>query len=147
MSPRAGAAGTVYQGYPQVSIERTVEWSDTDASGHHYHGVIMRWAEAAEAALLAELGLSHLFGGIPRVRYEVDYRNRLWFGQTVRIDLRIARVGNSSLRYEFVVCSGDTVAAEGALTAARAAPDSPNSVGWPPDIRAALTGSGGAGCT
>lgn len=125
---------------PSVVVHRQVEWSDTDASGHHHHGAVIRWVEAAEAELLRQQGVSHLWGRIPRVHYEVDYRDRLWFGQDIEVEMSVGRVGRSSVRYEFVVRSGDVVAATGALVAALAEPDSPTAAPWPEAERAALTG-------
>ncbi|MGD9989687.1 acyl-CoA thioesterase [Pseudonocardia sp.] len=126
---------------PAVTIRRTVEWSDTDASGHHYNGVVLRWVEAAEAELLGRLGLAGLFGRIPRVRYETDFRARLWFGDEVEIDLTIGHVGTTSMRYDFEVRSGTTVAAAGSTTVVNATPDAPAAIPWPDDVRAALAGS------
>lgn len=49
----------------KVTIERTVEWYDTDAAGHQHHSCIVRFVEAAEAALLREHDLAWLFGETP----------------------------------------------------------------------------------
>jgi acyl-CoA thioester hydrolase len=127
---------------PSVVIERKVEWVDTDAAGHHHHGAVLRWVEAAESVLLDRLGVGQLFGRIPRVHYEVDYRGRLWHGQTGRVELAITRVGERSARYEFEVRAGDTVAATGNLVIAMAAPDAPRAVPWPDDVRSALSSGG-----
>lgn len=124
---------------PAITITRRVEWVDTDASGHHHHGVILRWVEAAEAELLRRHGQDELFGRIPRVRYEVDYRQRLWFGQLVDIELVLARLGDKSIRYEFTVRSGPTVAATGCMVIACAAPDSPRAAEWPEEVRSAFS--------
>ena len=37
--------------HPRASVERTVEWVDTDASGHQHNSAVMRWVESAEAEL------------------------------------------------------------------------------------------------
>jgi acyl-CoA thioester hydrolase len=126
---------------PTVTITREVEWPDTDAAGHHHHSVVLRWVEAAEAELLRRHGQDGLFGRTPRVRYEVDYSERLWFGQTVEIELAIARLGEKSMRYEFTIRSGSGVAATGAMVVAFAAPDAPRALPWPEDVRVALEGS------
>ena len=123
---------------PTVTIGRTVEWSDTDASGHYYNGVVLRWVEAAEAELLGRLGLADLFGRIPRVRFEADFRARLWFGDRVEIDLTVGHVGTTSMRYDFAVRAGSTVAATGSTTVVHATPDSPTATPWPPRVRSAL---------
>jgi acyl-CoA thioester hydrolase len=122
-----------------VRVTRRVEWVDTDAAGHHHHGAVLRWVEAAETELLRSLGVEGLFGRIPRVRYEVDYSARLWFGQDVEISVEIVHVGRTSLRYAFEVAAGDVTAATGQLVIVYAEPDSPGAVPWPADIRAKLT--------
>ncbi len=87
----------------KVTIERTVEWFDTDAAGHQHHSCIVRFVEAAEAALLREHDLAWLFGETPRVRHEINYRSRLWFGETVTVTLKVVRLvlplSNTPSRY------------------------------------------------
>jgi acyl-CoA thioester hydrolase len=129
------------EGAPQVTIERLVEWPDTDAAGHYHHSTMVRWVEAAEADLLDHLGIVQLFGVIPRVRYEVDYKARLWFRDRVVVQLWVADVGRASVRYEFVVRRGDEVAAAGAMTAVNIDPEGGRAEAWPGDVRAVLTGS------
>lgn len=121
-----------------VTIERQVEWPDTDASGHYHHSAVIRWVEAAEAELQRQLGLTELFGTTPRVHYEVDYLARLWFRDVVRIVLSVAEVGGASLRYEFEVRRGDEVAARGHLVCVNADPEGAGATRWPEDIRTAL---------
>jgi acyl-CoA thioester hydrolase len=129
------------EGAPQVTIERLVEWPDTDAAGHYHHSTMVRWIEAAEADLLDQLGIVQLFGVIPRVRYEVDYKARLWFRDRVAVQLWVADVGRASVRYEFVVRRGEEVAAAGAMTAVNIDPEGGRAAAWPGDVRAVLTGS------
>jgi acyl-CoA thioester hydrolase len=129
------------EGAPEVTIERVVEWPDTDAAGHYHHSTLVRWVEAAEADLLDQLGVVQLFGVIPRVRYEVDYTARLWFRDRVAVRLWVADVGRTSVRYEFVVRRGDEVAAAGAMTAVRIDPAEGTPAAWPDDVRAVLAGA------
>lgn len=128
---------------PSVTIERTVEWQDTDAAGHYHHATVIRWVEAAEAALHERLGLPELFGTVPRVRYEVDYLARLWFRDRVRITLRTAHLGRTSVRYEFAVDRDGETAARGAMTCVLMERDGSGTASWPDQVRAAL----GAGLT
>jgi YbgC/YbaW family acyl-CoA thioester hydrolase len=125
-----------------VVVERRVEWSDTDAAGHHHHSAVLRWAEAAETELLRRLGLDELYGSIPRVHYEADYRGRLWFGETVRIELRVEKVGTTSLHYGFEVHGRDGLAATGRMSIARAAARATSSEPWTPE-QARLFGTAG----
>jgi YbgC/YbaW family acyl-CoA thioester hydrolase len=127
---------------PSVVLHRRVEWHDTDAAGHHHHGAVLRWVEAAESELLRRRGVADLFGRIPRVHYEVDYRARLWFGQPIQVELAVAAVGEKSVRYEFVVRGDDVVAATGNMVITMAAPDSPRAVPWSPEVRVALSTGG-----
>jgi acyl-CoA thioester hydrolase len=123
-----------------IVVQRVVEWSDTDASGHYHHSTVIRWVEAAEQSLYERLGVT-LFGTTPRVRYEVDYLARLWLGDRLDVELTLASVGRTSLRYEFAVRRGDVVAARGAMVCVNSDPDSSGTAAWPDDVRTTLTGA------
>ncbi|GGP89754.1 acyl-CoA thioesterase [Streptomyces melanogenes] len=136
--PDGGAANL-----PSVVIERRVEWPDTDAAGHYHHSTVVRWVEAAEAVLLRRLGLAHLFGSTPRVHFEADYRARLWFGDLVRVELRVVKVGTTSLHYAFMVGSrGEEAAATGRMTIVHSAARANGATPWPDEVRERLAGSG-----
>jgi acyl-CoA thioester hydrolase len=130
-----------------VTIERVVEWPDTDAAGHYHHSAVIRWVEAAEAELHERLGLPELFGRVPRVRYEVDYLARLWFRDRVQIDLEVASVGTTSLVYAFVVRRGSEQAAKGRMVCVQSDPDGERTTPWPDDVRATLLAPTGGGAT
>ncbi|TDU79891.1 2-aminobenzoate-CoA ligase [Streptomyces sp. KS 21] len=139
----AGCPEALVPHLPSVVIERRVEWPDTDAAGHYHHSTVVRWVEAAEAVLLRRLGLAHLFGSTPRVHFEADYRARLWFGEAVRIELNVAKVGASSLHYVFTVHGGgDVEAAAGRMVIAHSASRATGTTPWPADVREVLTKSG-----
>ncbi|MCX5409391.1 acyl-CoA thioesterase [Streptomyces sp. NBC_00335] len=137
---------------PSVVVERRVEWTDTDAAGHYHHSTVIRWVEAAEAVLLRRLGLSHLFGSTPRVHFEADYRARLWFGEAVRTELRVTKVGTSSLHYAFTVRGepgpegpegpDGAVAASGRMVIAHSAARATGTTPWPAEVREVLTKAG-----
>src|SRR4051812_35409398 len=84
-----------------------VEWMDTDAAGHHHNTAVMRWVESAEAALMRERGLLEYFGAAPRVRHEVDFESRLWFGQEVTATVVLERMGTSSMEFSYEVWGGE----------------------------------------
>ena len=125
---------------PSVTVERMVEWPDTDAAGHYHHSSVIRWVEAAEAALHSQLGLDDLFGTVPRVRYEVDYLARLWFRDLVQITLEVADVGRTSLTYAFTVRRDGEVAARGRMVCVNADPKGAGATAWGDDVRARLGG-------
>jgi acyl-CoA thioester hydrolase len=76
------------------------------------------------------------------VRYEVDYRARLWFGDLVDIEVAVAEVGRTSVRYAFEVRRGVDVAATGALVAVHSDPAADGVQPWPSEARTALTTAG-----
>lgn len=128
---------------PSVVVERRVEWTDTDAAGHYHHSTVVRWVEAAEAVLLHRLGLSHLFGSTPRVHFEADYRARLWFGDAVRTELKVTKVGSASLHYAFTVRGEQGgEAATGRMVIAHSAAHATGSTPWPADVRERLGTAG-----
>ncbi|MCG6495661.1 hypothetical protein MCM47_29700 [Kitasatospora sp. A2-31] len=92
--------------------------------------------------LLRRLGLAGLFGRIPRVHFEADYRERLWFGDPVRTELRVLRVGGSSLHYAFEVHGPLGLAATGRMSVVHAAAQAKGAEPWPPEVRRALAESG-----
>lgn len=129
----------------QATLTRTVDWVDTDAAGHYHHGAVIRWVEAAEDALHRELGLLDLFGTAPRVRYEVDYLDRLWFREQVVTTLRVEQVGTSSVTYTFEVVGPRGPAARGRMVCVNVGPSgAPGSTGsaasWPAEVRRRLEG-------
>ena len=135
--------GAVPADHAAVLVQRRVEWPDTDAAGHYHHSTVVRWVEAAEAVLYERLGLSELFGRIPRVRYEVEYAARLWFGDIVDIVLGVAELGRTSITYAFEVRRGDQVVAAGRMVAVSSDPANGGTEPWTDQVRKAFTTSGG----
>ncbi|BCW08550.1 thioesterase family protein [Arthrobacter sp. NtRootA1] len=89
--------------FPAASVERTVEWVDTDASGHQHNSAILRWVEAAEAELFRSLELPDYFPNAPRVQQVINYKAKLWFGQRVTATVKIHALGRTSLTMAFEV--------------------------------------------
>lgn len=132
------------QGCAGCSLERTIEWVDTDAAGHQHNSVLMRFVEAAEAKLFRELGQHSYFGIAPRVRQEIDYRAKLYFGQLVSTTIIVTRIGTSSMEFAFKVWGHPhegrdvVLAAEGKFVTVCVPQGSEKSAPWPQEIRAAL---------
>jgi YbgC/YbaW family acyl-CoA thioester hydrolase len=129
-----------------VTIERRVEWVDTDASGHHHNSAVLRWFEIAEARLLDRLGLLHeIYGHLPRARIEVEFVRSLRFDETVAMEAWIAEIGATSLIYGFELRVEDATAARGSVTVALRSPEAAARL-WPADWRRRLRekGLGGA---
>lgn len=128
-----------------TQLQRTIEWVDTDAAGHQHNSVIMRFVEAAEANLFRELGQHEYFGIAPRVRHEIDYKAKLFFGQEVNTALIVNHVGTSSMGFSFQVWGhahedrGAVLAAEGKFVSVCVPKGSEKSAPWPQEIRTALS--------
>jgi YbgC/YbaW family acyl-CoA thioester hydrolase len=85
-----------------ILIQRRIEWSDTDASGHYHNTAAFRMIEWAETALFERLGiLEDVYGHLPRVHISIDFKRLLEFRDLVDIMLAVADVGASSLTYDF----------------------------------------------
>lgn len=127
---------------PEIEIERLIEWSDTDASGHVHNGIAGRLLEAAEAELLRRLDLMDMLPTMPRVRLLFEFRERLWFGQRVTVRLRVADLGRTSLTWAMTVTGPDGgVAITGEAVVVHA--PGPSAEPWPPGARAALAPASG----
>jgi acyl-CoA thioester hydrolase len=102
---------------------RRVEFRDTDAAGIVHFSVFFNWMEQAEHELLRHVGLSVMLddpaGTItwPRVAARCDYRSSLRFEETVRIEVRIVRLGTKSVTYAFDFHGPHGAVATGEMTA------------------------------
>jgi 2-aminobenzoate-CoA ligase len=126
-----------------IHIQRRIEWSDTDASGYHHNTAAFRMIEMAETAIFAHLGvLEQVYGRLPRVHIEADFRKGLRHRDLVDIHLWIATAGRSSITYGFRMEHRGDVAVEGTVVAALIDAQTRRPVPWPPEIRARLLSAG-----
>jgi acyl-CoA thioester hydrolase len=93
-------------------------WMDNDAYGHVNNVVYYSWFDTAVNAWLVEAGLLDINAGNPIglvVETGCRYHRSLAFPETVAAGIRIARLGNSSVRWEVGLFSDghDGPAAEG----------------------------------
>jgi 2-aminobenzoate-CoA ligase len=124
-----------------ITVERRVEWSDTDAAGHHHFTTILRWAEQAEFVLQERLGIADLVAGhCPRVHLTVDFKRPVYVREIVEIDLAVREVGGTSASYEFVVRRGDETVAAGVVKAVFVHDGRPTR--WPDEVRRKLLEAG-----
>lgn len=100
-----------------------IAFADTDASGWMHFPTIWRHVEAAEHACLKQRGVlvfDRDQGGWPRVHVEADFHKPLLAGDAIEVQLRIAGIGRSSLRWEFeVINARGEVAVSGGMTNVR----------------------------
>lgn len=124
----------------RIVIRRRLAWRQTDAAGHNHFSSAVEWLEEAEHELYRAAGIDvSLVPGIPRVHLELDYRDRMWFGQEVDIEVGVIAMGRSSMRLAFEVRALDghpTV--EGTYVIVHSPDPHGGSAAWPDDVRAAL---------
>lgn len=138
--------------YPRASVERTVEWVDTDASGHQHNSAVMRWVESAEAELfLRTLKLPDYFPSVPRIHQEIHFKAKLWFGQRVTATVGISKMGRTSMTYAFEIQGhphdglAGGLAAFGTVTVAHVPPGSAKAQPWPAAVVEAVAPAQPAG--
>ena len=123
-----------------ITVRRVVAWNETDAAGHNHFAAAFRWLEEAEHSLLRELGIpAEHISRLPRVHIDIDYKDRLFFGQEIDVEVTVVKVGLSSCTYEFGVRTADgVIAVSGSLVVVNASTTSSGSAPWPESLRAAL---------
>lgn len=126
-------------------MRRTVEWSDTDASGHQHNSFLLRAVESAERQLMVDAGVvERYFPAAPRVRHEVDYLAKLYFGQEISATIVLDRLGTTSMGFSFEVWGEELedsprrLAAQGRVVVAHVPRGAENAQPWPDEIRSAL---------
>ncbi|WP_182357367.1 acyl-CoA thioesterase [Tomitella gaofuii] len=129
------------EGLPTVTIRRQLQWPDTDASGHQHFSVVRQWAEEAEGEFLESIARPELLKHLPRVRYEADFRQRMWLRENLEVRFAVVAVGASSVTYRFAIIGARGTAADGTMIAVHTDGSEGGPVPWPDDLRAAFTGS------
>jgi acyl-CoA thioester hydrolase len=95
---------------------RRVAWVDTDAGGRIHFTAPFRWAEAAETELCRGLGVLEDWADLPRRAVEAEYLSVLRFDDEVELELRIERVGATSVTYGWDVRRDGEVCVRGRHT-------------------------------
>lgn len=125
-----------------ISLQRRVQWMDTDAAGIWHHSVALRWAEEAEAELHRQLGIIDVtFGATPRVKTEFEFPSSVRFDDVVDITLSVSQLGNTSMTYEIDVRCGATPVAKGRMVVVFIDRATGAKQPWPDVVRAALAGA------
>lgn len=131
------------------SVDRRVEFCETDAAGIVHFSSFLCYMEQAEHAFLRHLGTSvadelgdgwHL--SWPRVHVECDFRGVARFEDVLRVELRIVKLGRKSIEYAFTFTLNEACIAEGKVVAVccRVHPGQPlDSTPIPAGLRQQLT--------
>lgn len=124
----------------RVTAYRRLAWNETDAAGHNHFSAAVRWLEETEHALYRTVGLGLEFiDRVPRVSLRLDYFRRLYFGDELRIELGVVRLGTSSCTFAFSVFNGDgDEAVAGEYVVVHVESTDGGSAPWPEEMRQAL---------
>lgn len=121
-----------------VTLERTLDWIDTDAAGYWHHSTLWRFVEAAEAQLHRDLGIVGItFGFTPRRHLEAEFFAPLRFDRPATITLGVAAVGRTSATYEAHLASGDLLIATARVVVVFITAEGAKRA-WPDEVRRAL---------
>jgi 4-hydroxybenzoyl-CoA thioesterase/acyl-CoA thioester hydrolase len=102
---------------------RRVEFRDTDMAGIMHFSAFFTALESVEHEFLRSLGLSVVMSdaegqlGWPRVSASCDFRGAVKFEDVLEIELSIARLGETSVTYQFLVDHASRRVAEGKIVA------------------------------
>lgn len=107
------------------TMQRRVEFSETDMAGIVHFANIIRYMESAEHAFFRSLGHSvhprdNHKNGWPRVNCQADFHLPLYFEDLIEIRLTVARKGAKSLTFKYHIfrLEGEerVLAASGSIT-------------------------------
>ena len=105
----AGACRKVYE------CELPLRFADIDADGHVNNAVYYRYMEEARMRWVHTLGLAMTPPApVPILAASACvFRAPLHYPGTITVQVLLGRIGNASVRTHYLVCSGDTIVAEG----------------------------------
>jgi acyl-CoA thioesterase FadM len=125
-----------------ITVQRRIEWPDTDAAGWWHNTAGFRLIEVAETALLERLGLlEDVYGRLPRVRIDAHFKRLLGFRDVVDAAISVEAVGHSSITYDFRLSKGDDLCMQ-ATVVATLLDGSGRPAPWPEDARRLLLSAG-----
>ncbi|HZL34357.1 MAG TPA: thioesterase family protein [Tepidisphaeraceae bacterium] len=131
----------------EFSINRRVQFSETDMAGIVHFASFFRWMEEVEHAFFRSRGLSVVMEyegrhiGWPRVSAACEYFGPLRFEDELELRLRVTKIGDKSFNYEVDFLLAGRRVALGKLTAVccEVAGGAMKSIPIPPSLREKLT--------
>ncbi len=125
-----------------IELDRRLRWADADAAGRLHFPRIFEIIEEAESELVRSLewpmnrSLNYDF---PRVHLECRFLRVLTLDAPFRLRLAVAKLGRTSIRYEYQVFdAGQELAIDGTMTVVVLQDGKPAEI--PQTLRAALSG-------
>jgi YbgC/YbaW family acyl-CoA thioester hydrolase len=126
--------------WSEYRLRRRVNFYETDCAGIVHFSWFFRYLEEAEHAMWRSAGLSvaPAAGGVgfPRVNASFDYHRPLRFEDEFEVLVRVAAIGQSSMRYDCVISMGEVRVATGTTTIVCVVKDATGlkSVPFPEDV-------------
>jgi acyl-CoA thioester hydrolase len=104
--------------------EEHVRFADLDMLGHVNNKAYAIYFETARVGFMTECGLTDgIRIGVAMVRLEIDYRKEIRFPATLRLGVRLCRLGNSSLTLACAIFHDDVCASTSMSVAVRFDPE------------------------
>jgi YbgC/YbaW family acyl-CoA thioester hydrolase len=127
-------------GYEPFRFQTRIRFIDTDASGRIHYTAMFRYFESAEMEFMRSLGIkyNHADYAFPRVHVECDFMLSIVSDDLIDIELRLAKLGRSSIRFEFRTLKDGDLAAQGVVVIACMGRNNQRAVRIPADVRSKL---------
>jgi YbgC/YbaW family acyl-CoA thioester hydrolase len=126
---------------PPFIFQTRIRFIDTDASGRIHYTAMFRYFESAEIEFLRTLGINYdpkRSINFPRVHVECDFKMAMEHDDLIEIEVRVAHIGNSSVRFEFRTLKAAQLAATGIVVVVCMDRDTQRSISIPVEIRQKL---------
>ncbi|MEU4233766.1 thioesterase family protein [Nonomuraea sp. NPDC026600] len=121
------------------SIKRRIGWTEVDPSSNYQFSSALQYVEEAEIALFREAGvLGDLYPHLPRTHVTASYVRPARFDDLITVQVKVSRVGRSSVDLDFRILLDETVCAHGVLGSAYVDPATGTSTPVPEHVRARL---------
>lgn len=127
-------------GHEPFRFQTRIRFIDTDASGRIHYTAMFRYFESAEMEFMRMLGIKydHSEYAFPRVHVECDFMLSIVSDDLIEIELRLAKLGRSSIRFEFRALKDGDLAAQGAVVIACMGRKNQKAVRIPEEVRSKL---------
>jgi YbgC/YbaW family acyl-CoA thioester hydrolase len=105
----------------QSVYKRRVEFAETDMAGQVHFSVFFRYMEEAEHAIWRRAGMRIAAEGRthqwPRISAQCDFKARLRVDDEFEVRTEMARVTTRTIQWAHTMMRGDTLVAQGTVTA------------------------------
>jgi 4-hydroxybenzoyl-CoA thioesterase len=126
-------------------VQRALRFGDCDPSGIAYFPAYFNLLVGVVEEFFASIGspwrrmIEDRRIGVPTVKLDVTFAAPGMFGDTLDWEVRVAKVGRSSLTLQHAIARGSTPLWNATQVLVATTLDTHKSIAWPDDIRAMLT--------